>query len=258
MNQVWFTWVFRRAEPLVCSCPVSKPDAPNSVPSDLVLDQAGGSASVGGPRSMEELLRLAPVAWLSVAIESRLLPSLALRVTPHDLAQEVLLSFWQARDRFEWQGPKALRSYLLTLADRAISDAADHHFAQKRGGVGSAAVAPLASSVAGDATTPSIAAQRLERAQIMRDALAALPAEYRECVRLRLFEEAPIKRIAAALDLPESTVRRRLRLGSELYMARLRDALASRAATQAAMPDAVRHSARSNMALRAPDSDSSS
>ncbi len=181
---------------------------------------------------MEELLRIAPIAWLSVAIESRLVPSLALRVTPEDLAQEVLLAFWQARDRFEWQGAKGLRSYLLTLADRVIADAADHHFAMKRGR--GAAVASLASSVAGDATTPSVAAQRDERAGIMRDALAGLPAEYRECVRLRFFDEAPIKRIAAALQIPESTVRRRLRLGSELYMARLREALASRAATQAA------------------------
>lgn len=178
---------------------------------------------------MEALLQIAPIAWLAVAIESRLSPSLALRVTPQDLAQEVLVAFWESCDRFQWQGPRALRSYLLTLADRMIASAADHHFAQKRGG--RAPAAPLQSSMPGNATTPSLAARRDERAAIMRGALAALPDEYRECVRLRFFDEAPIKSIAAVLSLPESTVRRRLRVGSELYFARLRAELASRAAT---------------------------
>lgn len=190
----------------------------------------GAAEDAPAPRTMEALLAIAPLAWLSVAIESRVSPALLRRVTPQDLAQDVMLAFWETRDRFEWQGPKALRSYLLTLADRMIAGAADHYGAQKRGG----GVAPvvLASSVPGDATTPSVAARRDERAEIMREALNALPSELRECVRLRFFDQAPIKRIAAALDLPESTVRRRLRMGSELYLARLRSAMASHAATR--------------------------
>ncbi len=189
------------------------------------------------PRTIADVLALAPLAWLIVAIDSRMSAGLRARLQAEDLAQEVLASFWQSRDRFEWRGPRSLRSYLLTLADRAIAGAADHHFAAKRGGGpgGHAASppAPLGSSTPGLASTPSRGAHRDERAAIMRAALASLPDELRECVRLRLFEEAPIKAISAALSLPESTVRRRLREGSELYFGRLRQALATRGATLA-------------------------
>ncbi len=194
------------------------------------------------PGSISEVLACAPLAWLIVAIDSRMSHELRLRVAAEDLAQEVLMAFWQARGRYDWRGPKALRSYLLTLADRVIAGAADHHFAAKRGGIprhsaGGAGIER--SSFIGAGTTPSGAARRDERAAIMREALAALPDEVRECVRLRLFEEKPIKAISAALSIPETTVRRRLRIGSEMYMTRLRDALASRTATLARTDESI-------------------
>jgi RNA polymerase sigma-70 factor (ECF subfamily) len=59
------------------------------------------------------------------------------------------------------------------------------------------------------------------REQVLR-ALRDVPAEYAEALRLRYLDEMPLRRIAAFLDLPISTVKWRVHRGRKL----LKDALA--------------------------------
>jgi RNA polymerase sigma-70 factor (ECF subfamily) len=60
-----------------------------------------------------------------------------------------------------------------------------------------------------------------ERARLLKDAIAQLPAEQAEVLRLSYFEDKPHSEIEAALGIPLGTVKSRLRLA----MVRLRSAL---------------------------------
>lgn len=188
------------------------------------------------PADWERLIEMMGPASLLVVIESRLGPRLARHVTPEDVLQDALLHAWRDRGQCAWCGPKAFRSWLLTIIDRRILDLADHYSAAKRGGgreplplerpatplqSGAMSWGPACSA------TPSRAAEVRERAACMREALAALPAELRDVVALRLFEQLPIETIAQRLGVGESAVRHRFRKGAEIYHRRLRAALAT-------------------------------
>ena len=62
----------------------------------------------------------------------------------------------------------------------------------------------------------------------MREALGSLPSELGAVVRLRLFEELPLREVAEQLGISLSTARRRLFLGAERYREKLEQELASR------------------------------
>ena len=60
---------------------------------------------------------------------------------------------------------------------------------------------------------------------MIKRALQALPEANREVVALRLIEGLSLPAVATRLGMTEATARHRLRKGSELYRARLRDAI---------------------------------
>jgi RNA polymerase sigma factor (sigma-70 family) len=196
------------------------------------------------PRSPHEWDRLIdaldPPALL-LLIEGRMSPALRGHCGVEDIWQESLLHAWRDRERCEWRGLKAFRSWLLTIIDNRIREAADHLGAQKRGG-GHAAIpfsvlaarqSPGGNSTPTDdpnipqSTTPSRIAVQRERAEAIRAALTELPDELREVVRLRLIEQLSIEEIAARLEIGASAVRHRFRRGAELYATQLRRMLAS-------------------------------
>jgi RNA polymerase sigma-70 factor, ECF subfamily len=61
----------------------------------------------------------------------------------------------------------------------------------------------------------------------LRKALAELPADYAAALSLRFLDEMPLKRIAAFLGVPVSTVKWRLHRGKQLLRERLNPAAAS-------------------------------
>jgi len=60
---------------------------------------------------------------------------------------------------------------------------------------------------------------RLEHSARIRQAVDSLPADQRDVVALRFYQEMPIEKIAAATGTPVGTVKSRLHRG----LARLRD-----------------------------------
>jgi RNA polymerase sigma factor (sigma-70 family) len=188
--------------------------------------------------SWSDLIEAVGPASLLVVIHSRMSESLRQRVSPDDILQEVLLQAWRDRDRVQWKGAQAFRSWLLTLIDHRLADAADYFNAQKRGGPGIGAPAgqddmrPPVSDQLPEApitTTPSRLASYREQAELMRQAIDAVPEDCREVVRLRLFDEMPSAAVAERLGIGESAVRHRFRRGAAVYREALSRMLTSRA-----------------------------
>lgn len=189
------------------------------------------------PRIWDELIQAVGPASLLVAIDARLGRLLKRSLTAEDILQEALFHAWNSRASCEWRGLKAFRSWLLSIIDNRIRDAADRQGAQKRGGNvqtysldgppnsdgrPSASASYRMPTALIDSTTPSRLAMYREQAAAMQAALEELPEELREVVRLRLVEQMPLETIAHALGLGVAAVRHRFRKGAELYHHRLK------------------------------------
>lgn len=80
---------------------------------------------------------------------------------------------------------------------------------------------PLETSVADLGTSPSAIADRREQLRLLHAALLAIPVEHQILLELYFWEELPAAEIAVALEVPEGTVRSRLRKAKELLGAAL-------------------------------------
>ncbi len=191
----------------------------------------------------DRLIEAVGPASILVIIENRMSASLKRQFTPEDVWQEALLHAWRDRSRCQWRGLKSFRSWLLTIIDHRIRDAADYDSAAKRGGGTPRvpfSVLESSESTSGEAalfpgpigsTTPSRIAVYSEQAAAMRAALSALPKDVRDVVRLRLFEQLTAEQVADRLGIGVSAVRHRFRKGALTYRQKLRLELSSRSLT---------------------------
>lgn len=118
-----------------------------------------------------------------------------------EVAQDVMLKAWAARDRYDPERP--FYPWLRTIARNAARDARDRGRFRAVPGleperVGSAAPGPDAHVMSADANRQ------------LRAALDRLPDEQREVLVLRHFEDLSYAEIAELLGVPEGTVMSRL------------------------------------------------
>jgi RNA polymerase sigma factor (sigma-70 family) len=181
------------------------------------------------PTEWGRLVESLDVASIFVVLGAWLGPKLRAELAVEDIWQETLWQSWRDRDQHAWSNLAAWRAWLLTIAKNRIRDAARTAGRAKRGGDRS--TAPLSTLAGGDSisallppgsTTPSRVAGVHERARAMTEALATLDDDLQAVVRLRLFEEVPMREVAAQLGLPLSTAKARLLRGVETYRRRLR------------------------------------
>jgi len=190
------------------------------------------------PLVWDRLIQATGPGSLIVVIRARMSRALQLRYTPEDMLQETLLHAWRDRSRMEWRGVASFRRWLISIAENRLRDLAEYEGAEKRG----AGRAPVPFSGCGDSegnqvwqnagpaqnTTPSRVALAREQAEVMQLALDALPEEWREVVRLRLFEDLTLEEVAECLGIGVSGVRHRFRKGAAAYHRKLAGAMASR------------------------------
>ena len=146
---------------------------------------------------------------------------LALRILRRsDLAQEVLqevvFGLWERPGRFD-PGRGALRPWLLRMAHgRSV----DRLRAETR------RAAREERSGAGDDTDDDLEREVWEmvRAEVVREALTTLSAGERDAIRLAYFGGHTYREVAKLLQLPEGTVKSRIRLGLGKLADRLADA----------------------------------
>lgn len=128
-----------------------------------------------------------------------------------DLAQDTFVALVRNKQSAGRSG--SFRAYLFTIARSKLIDAL-----RSRGA--GLAVDPLQSSVAELGLTPSAVIDgRREQVQLLA-ALRTLPIELQTLLELRFFEQLSGPALAEVLELPEGTVRSRLRRALELLRER--------------------------------------
>jgi RNA polymerase sigma-70 factor, ECF subfamily len=135
-------------------------------------------------------------------------------VLSEDLAQETMLTVWRKADRFD-PARAGVSTWIFTIARNKRID----RLRRDRGG-GATARLDVSDEMedCGSSEEFAIAAQTAEQ---VRTAIAALPDNQAQIVRLSFFAEKPHAQIAQELGIPLGTVKSRARLA----LARLRGLL---------------------------------
>jgi RNA polymerase sigma-70 factor (ECF subfamily) len=147
-------------------------------------------------------------------ITSRLGPALRGKLEPQDVLQEVAVKSMREFPRTDLSKREPF-GWLCQLSEQCIIDSHRHFSADKRSGdrevplqgVFGDSSQEFLSLLAASLTTPTQAAARNERGERLQAALAALPEETREVLRLRYFEGLPTKEIAQKVGKTDVAIR---------------------------------------------------
>jgi RNA polymerase sigma-70 factor (ECF subfamily) len=173
-------------------------------------------------------LLLAHYDDLAQQIATKLPPRLQATQAVEDILQ---LTFFQAfRDiaRFEPRAGAGFGDWLARLADNRLLDAIKQHDRLKRGGdrqqVRAAArdessVLSLLDWIAANDTSPHSAVARGEALAALQVALASLPRDQHEAIRLRLLEGASLEEAARAMGRTRDAVRGLVQRGKQQLQA---------------------------------------
>lgn len=184
------------------------------------------------PRLIEDLA----VEAILVLISSWMGARLKQELSPEDIWQETLCLAWRDREQHEWIDLPSYRRWVIGIARNRVRDAVTRMDAQKRGGGKRPELLSVLAEACGDdasvsgllppdSETPSRTAILRDRARAMETALMTLPRDYRDPLRLRLFEQLPLKEVAEELGVSLATAKKRVYLGADLYRTALREVL---------------------------------
>jgi RNA polymerase sigma-70 factor (ECF subfamily) len=138
-----------------------------------------------------------------------------------EVMQDVFLQAWNQADRYR-PGGSSPRGWLLLMARSRAVDRLRARSARERR-EREAGEAGVVASTEVVAATAQRQVETRERWDLVRGALAELPAEQRGCIELAFFEGLSQSQIAARIEAPLGTVKSRILLG----MNKLREALAT-------------------------------
>jgi len=124
-----------------------------------------------------------------------------------DMIQETLLTCIEARDRIREGG--SFRSFLLGVARNRLYKRWRRVELERRH------FDPATSSVASMGITPSQVVAVDEQRDVVETAMRAIPVDMQAALELYYVEELTAPEIASVLEIPEGTVRSRLRRGRE-------------------------------------------
>ena len=188
------------------------------------------AAAVGGDRVALERLLLAHYDGLSRRIGGKLPSRLQATHAVEDILQLTFLQAFRDIGRFEPRAVARFGDWLARIAENRLVDAIKQHDRPKRGGdlqrVDNAArdesrVLSLLDWLAADDTSPSSVIARGEAVQALHVALASLPRDQREAIRLRLLDGKSLEETAVALDRTTDAVRGLVQRGKQELKAAL-------------------------------------
>jgi RNA polymerase sigma-70 factor (ECF subfamily) len=176
-------------------------DSASSMPTILL-----GQARAGDDAARGRLLELYR-NYLRLVARSLLGGSLKVQLDASDLVQETFLKAHQQFEDFEGSSEPELAAWLRRILVRNLADAAKHHHAQGRDVRRQRSLEAMLDrsslaaqrALAASASSPSARAAGREQAVLLADAVARLPADYREVFVLRNLEHVPMAEIAGRL-----------------------------------------------------------
>ena len=157
--------------------------------------------------------------YLRLLVRCRATGRLQARVDGSDIVQETLLRAAQNIEQFQGADEKDWCAWLARIAENEVIHQMRHHLGAAKRAAGREqrmAAAPAGSSdgasrlqvwFAKTQTSPSLAAMRKERSLLLADALARLPADYREVLILRHLEGLDFPDVARRMERSAGAVR---------------------------------------------------
>jgi RNA polymerase sigma-70 factor (ECF subfamily) len=170
-------------------------------------------ASPAGDHHLHQRLLAGDVGALAEAYDqfAAMIYSIALRVTrdrqaAEDVTQDALLELWRRPQRFD-PDRGGLRPWLATIAHNRSVDWIRHEQAARGRDLRNDRLLLEAVPDIGDDVQATMAAERVQTA------LSGLPEGERRAIRLAFFGGLSYRQVAQDLDLPEGTIKSRIRSG---------------------------------------------
>ena len=162
-------------------------------------------AGAGDPRALEHLLSTHS-ARLASYISPKLPAPMQGAVDVDDILQQTFLEVFRSIGHFEPRGDDSFWSWIVAIADARLRDAiksqerikrgGNHHRVYRRGSEHRSSVADLIELLSTGDSTPSRVAACHENVEAMEQAIAELPDDYRQAVKLRLLEARRLDDVA--------------------------------------------------------------
>jgi len=219
----WLGWTQRLAEPELMTSQDRRCKA--EIPAE---ERELVAAAVAGDRVALERLLLAHYDHLAGRIASRLPARLQATHAVEDILQVTFSEAFRDIGRFEQRDDASFGNWLACIAEHRLLDAIKQHDGAKRGGdlnrVGDAArdesrILSLWDWIAADDTSPSSVVARCEALCALNVALATLPHDQREAIRLRLLEGKSLDETAIALGRTPDAIRGLVHRGKQQLQA---------------------------------------
>jgi RNA polymerase sigma-70 factor (ECF subfamily) len=175
----------------------------------LHQSRAGDQAALG---RLLELYR----NYLRLLARSLIRPPLSVQVDASDLVQETFLKAHRDFAQFAGVGERELVGWLRQILVRTLANQAKRHHTRGRDQrrqesldrlLDRSSVA-IQQQLADSVSSPSVHAIHREQAVLLADALAGLPADYREVFILRNLEQVPVDEIALRMGRSPNAVRK--------------------------------------------------
>lgn len=168
-------------------------------------------AKRGDSDARDRLLLASHDALLS-HIRKRMPPKLLPRYSPEDILQETYRKAVAHVVTFEYRGPASFLGWLRVIATRLIIDLnqpnrPDFVAGHGPGAPDGSSCDDLIENLPGGSHGPGTKAAKEELRRAFHIALAQLPTDYQQVIKLRYLQELPQREVALRLDRSEDAVR---------------------------------------------------
>lgn len=184
------------------------------------------AAVTGDAKAIEQLL-LAHYSRLEAHVVAKLPDRARRHFTVEDILQTVFADVFRDVACFTFRGGDSFFAWLRAIADHRLIDALRRIDRFDTNRISPACPDPhtslvdLFKDVCDDSSSPSVRAQNKEAIAALQIAIASLPTDQQEVIRLNCLEQRPVEQIAAATGRTEAAVRGLIHRGKQ----NLRDAM---------------------------------